>query len=280
MIRIEPSINCRGKIVNLDTPKIMGIVNVTNDSFYDGGKLNTTADIIKHSESLLASGAHILDVGGASTKPGAKAVSPDEEKSRVIPAIQAIVKAFPEAIISVDTYRSSIANTAINEGAAIINDVSGGDLDKQMFQTVAKLKVPYILTHIKGKPETMQHNPVYNDVVQEVFFELAKKQEKLEKLGLTDLIIDPGFGFGKTLEDNYKLMKGLDHFKNLGLPILVGVSRKSMVYKLLDTTPEDALIGTTVLNTYAVYNGASILRVHDADAAKQVVQMMNFIRRV
>ena len=280
MIRIEPSINCRGKIINLDTPKIMGIVNVTPDSFYDGGKLNTTANILKLAEGLLSSGAHILDVGGASTRPGATATSPDEEKSRVIPAIQAIIKEFPEAIISVDTYRSSIANTAVNEGASIINDISGGDLDPGMFQTVAKLKVPYVLTHMRGTPSNKQENPAYTDVVQEVFFDLARKQEKLERLGLTDLIIDPGFGFGKTLEDNYKLIKGLDHFKNLGLPILVGISRKSMVYKLLDTTPDDALIGTTVLNTYAVHNGAAILRVHDADAARQVVQMMNFIHRV
>lgn len=276
MIRITPSINCNGQILDLSEPKIMGILNVTPDSFYDGGNYLDTASQVKKASDYLELGAHIIDVGGQSTRPNGEIIGIQEEKDRVLPAIKALKKEFPDIIISIDTFRASVAEEAINAGASIINDVSGGNYDVDMFHTVARLKAPYILTHIFGDKDNLHTKASSEDILQDVFFELAKKQELLEKMGVTDIIIDPGFGFGKTIEDNYRLLNGLNHFNSLGLPMLVGVSQKSMIYKMLNTTTENALTGTIVANVLALQKGANILRVHNVEAAAHTINMLRF----
>jgi dihydropteroate synthase len=275
----KSTINCRGKIINLSTPLVMGVINLGPDSFYDGGRTRTSWDVLKLAGKLLGEGAAILDLGAASSRPGAHLVSASTERRRIIPAIELLVKEFPEAILSVDTYNASIAREAIEKGAHIINDISAGEFDKEMFETIAQLQVPYIMMHMKGKPENMQENPVYEDVIREITFYFARKVNQLRDFGVHDIIIDPGFGFGKSLEDNYRILNKLDYLKIFELPILVGVSRKSMINKVLGTLPDQALNGTTVLNTIALQKGANILRVHDAREAAEAVKIIELLKQ-
>ena len=268
-------INCKGNLVDLSTPKIMGILNVTPDSFYDGGRYTTEKDILKRVDKMLNDGATFIDVGAYSTRPKAKNVSLEEELNRSIKAINAILKTFPETLISVDTFRSKVAQEAINAGACMINDISGGTLDSNMFQTVANLQVPYILMHIQGTPENMQENPHYTDVVCDIRAYFSDKINTLKNLGINDIILDVGFGFGKTIAHNYELLNNLDLFNCFGLPLLAGISRKSMLYKILDIEAKNALNATTVANTLALQKGASILRVHDVKEAFEAVKIVN-----
>lgn len=267
------TLNINGELMILDSPKIMGILNITPDSFYSESRVSSESEILSRAEKMLLNGADFLDIGGYSSKPGAEDVSEDEEMNRVIPAISAVKKAFPETVISIDTFRSSVAMAAINAGASLVNDISGGDGDPEMFHTVKKLKVPYIIMHMQGTPHTMQNNPSYKNVVQDVYKALSLKLSKLKLLGVTDVIVDVGFGFGKTLEHNYDLLANLDYFHSLDAPLLVGMSRKSMIYKALDITPEESLNGTVVLNTIATQKGAQILRVHDVKEAKEMLRL-------
>ena len=268
-------------MVSLEKPTVMGIVNVTPDSFYDGGKYNRSLSaVLKQVEKHLDEGATFIDVGGYSSRPNAKNISVEEEQSRVLPVIKEIVKNFPEVLISIDTFRSEVAIRAVNEGASIVNDISAGNLDVKMPGTVAELQVPYIAMHMKGTPQTMQQNPVYNDVVKDLIYFFSKKMDEFNLLGINDVILDVGFGFGKTVEDNYRLLKHLDRFKLFKIPILVGVSRKSMLYKPLDISPELALNATTVAHTIALQNGANILRAHDVKEAMEAIRLvdeLNFV---
>ncbi len=272
------TINCAGKIIKLSTPVVMGVINLTPDSFYDGGKYKSNWDVIKQAEQFLYEGATIIDMGAASTRPGAEIVSPIEEQKRLLPALESVLKKFPAAIISIDTYNSSTARLAIENGAHIINDIFAGNLDAKMFETVAQFNVPYIMMHIKGTPVNMQKNPVYSDLVEDIIFYFSEKINKLQSLGVKDIIIDPGFGFGKTLEHNYELLNKLNYLKILELPLMVGLSRKSMVNKVLGITPEEALNGTTVLNTIALTKGADILRVHDVKEAAEAIKLVKKYR--
>lgn len=269
----KTTINCKGKLIDLKTPIVMGIVNVTPDSFYDGGKNNSVENAVNQAEKHLNEGATILDVGGYSSRPGADNVSEQEELERVIPVIKAIIQEYPESIISIDTFRSKVASKAIESGASIINDISAGDMDNNMFNTVADLNVPYIMMHMQGTPETMQNNPTYKNIIQEITNYFSEKINALRKKGVNDIIIDPGFGFGKTLEHNYKTLDNLNHFQLLGVPVLAGLSRKSMIYKLLNTNAKGALNGTIAANTIALHNGANILRVHDVKEAVECVKI-------
>jgi dihydropteroate synthase len=268
------TINCKGTLIDLALPKVMGILNITPDSFYDGGKYKDEIAILKQVEKMLLDGATFIDVGAYSSRPGAKHISEVEELQRIIPVIDLLMKNFPEIIISVDTFRSKVALETINSGAAIINDISGGTMDAKMFETVANLQVPYILMHMLGTPQNMQKNPVYNDVVQEIISFFAAQIFKLHQLKLNDVIIDVGFGFGKTINHNYKILKNLSLFKNLDAPILAGISRKSMLYKTLDISAQEALNATTSANTIALLNGANILRVHDVKEAVEAVRIV------
>ncbi|WP_295123905.1 dihydropteroate synthase [uncultured Chitinophaga sp.] len=270
------TINCRGKLLDLSSPVVMGIININEDSFYAGSRSHELHEVTARAAQMLADGATILDLGGQSTRPGQPQVSAEEEANRVIPAIHAIVHHYPEAIISIDTYYASVADKAVKAGAAIVNDISAGNLDKKMIATVAKLGVPYVAMHMKGKPETMQKQARYQDVVQEVLDYLIRKLETLRQAGIKDVIADPGFGFAKNMEHNYQLLNGLHALKVLDVPILAGVSRKGMIYKLLETSAEDALNGTTVVNTLALQQGALILRVHDVKAAMEVIRIMQY----
>jgi dihydropteroate synthase len=267
------SLNCRGKILHLNQPIVMGILNVTPDSFYDGGKFIEESGILKRVEEMIQQGAVIIDVGGASSRPNSAIISVEDELLRTIKHIELISKYFPEAILSIDTWRSRVAKEAIEAGACIINDISGGDMDEKMFKTVAELQSPYILMHMQGTPQTMQVNPVYDNVVTEVIGSLKTKMEKLRSLGVHDIIVDPGFGFGKTNEHNFRLLKNLNLFKILKSPVLVGVSRKSMINKTLNIKAHEALNGTTALNMAALMNGANILRVHDVKEAMETIQL-------
>ncbi len=269
------TINCKDKLLNLDSPIVMGILNVTPDSFYDGGNYLLESDILQQSKNMLLEGATIIDIGGYSSKPGAKEVSEEEELNRVIPAIKIIIKKYPETIISIDTFRSEVAKKAIEAGASIINDISAGELDSNMFNTVKQLQVPYCIMHMKGTPQTMQKEPKYDNVVTDVYQYLHKKVTELNRLGINDVIIDLGFGFGKTIEHNYELLANLSHFKSLNSPILVGISRKSMIYKTLGISSKEALNGTTALNSIALQNGGNILRVHDVKEAAEVISLNN-----
>ncbi len=262
------------KEVDLSIPVVAGIVNITPDSFFDGGKMDDEATMLKAVEKMVAEGAGIIDVGAVSTRPGSKNVSTKEELARLLPAVQAIHKAFPDIALSIDTFRSWVAVRVIDEvGPIIINDISGGTLDSNMFETVAKLQVPYILSHIKGTPLNMQEEPQYDDLIREVAQYFAERVKKLNKLGVKEVILDPGFGFGKTLDHNYELLNKLDAFKVYQLPVMVGLSRKSMIWKALDATPETALNGTSVANTLALMGGADILRVHDVKEAVEAVKI-------
>jgi dihydropteroate synthase len=273
------TLNCKGKLLVIDKPIIMGILNITPDSFYEGHIEKSAASITDMVEKMLTEGADIIDIGGQSTRPGSKRISAIEETERVMPVIETIIKKIPQAIISIDTYHSQVATAAVNAGASLVNDISAGTLDDKMIAAVAALQVPYIAMHIKGTPETMQHNPQYGDVLKEVADFFIHKIEECKKAGINDVIIDPGFGFGKTIEHNFSLLKNLAVFKMLDKPILAGISRKGMIYKTLDIPAAEALNGTTCLNTIALLNGANILRVHDVKAAKQIVTLLNTYSR-
>jgi dihydropteroate synthase len=269
------SLNCKGKLVFIEKPLVMGILNITDDSFYPGSRLKNTDDVEKQALKMLEEGADILDVGAQSTRPGSKRFSAKEELEKLLPAIAAILKHFPETLISIDTYHSEVAKETIQAGASIINDISGGEMDNSMIATVASLKAPYICMHMKGVPETMQQQPNYDDVTREVLDYFIKKTDECKRAGIHDVIIDPGFGFGKTIAHNFTLLKNLSVFKMLERPILAGLSRKSTIYKTLKTDAENSLNGTTVLNTLALLNGASLLRVHDVKQAKEVVNLLD-----
>jgi dihydropteroate synthase len=269
------TINCNGKLVDLSIPKVMGILNVTPNSFYDGGKYSDEKNMLLHVEKMLSDGAAFIDVGAYSSKPSAQFVSEDEEAERLVPIINLVLKYFPKAIISVDTFRANVAKAGIENGASIINDISAGSLDGKMMTTVAQLQVPYIIMHMKGNPQTMQSLAQYENITKEMLFYFSEKIAKARELGINDLIIDPGFGFAKTLKQNFEVMNNLELFQMLELPMLVGVSRKSMIYKTLETEPGSALNGTTVLNTIALQKGANILRVHDVKEAVEAVKLVS-----
>ena len=268
-------INANGRLMDLSEPQVMGILNVTPDSFYAGSHGVTEGYIIDRIHQIMNEGASIIDIGACSTRPGADEVSMEEEMSRLRMGLELIRQHRPDAIVSVDTYRADVAKMCVEEyGAAIINDISAGQMDEQMFPTIARLGVPYIIMHMKGTPKDMQVNPQYDHFLKEVFYYFSEKAQRLRDLGVKDIIIDPGFGFGKTLEHNYELMNHLEEFALFELPLLVGVSRKSMIYKHLGITPEEALNGTTTLNTIALLKGASILRVHDVREAMESVKIV------
>ena len=268
-------INVNGKLMDLSEPQVMGILNVTPDSFYAGSRAETERDITQRIHQIVNEGASIIDIGAYSSRPNAQHISAEEEMSRLRTGLELIRKHHPEAIVSVDTFRADIARMCVEEyGVAIINDISAGNMDEQMFPTIARLGVPYIIMHMKGTPQNMQENPHYNHFLKEIFYYFSEKVQKLRDLGAKDIIIDPGFGFGKTIEHNYELMNHLEEFHLFELPILVGISRKSMIYKLLGITPEEALNGTTALNTIALTKGAHILRVHDVKEAVECVKIV------
>lgn len=274
------SLNCGGKLLMMDKPLVMGILNITPDSFFDGGRHTSEKALLERAEHMLKEEADILDLGAMSTRPGATFVSEEEERSRLLPAVKSIRKEYPQAIISVDTFRAEIAKEAVEKGADIINDISGGTQDKKMFDTIAKLQVPYVMMHMQGTPENMQKNPHYKDVVKEVGMFFSEQLQKLKLLGVHDVILDPGFGFGKTLDHNFQLLHELRYFDMFELPVLVGVSRKSMVNRLLGTKPETALNGTTAVHVLALERGADILRVHDVKEARQAVRVVQKIREI
>lgn len=274
------TLNCNGKLLVTARPLIMGIINVTPDSFFEGSRKPNTGDALASASAMLAAGAPILDIGGQSTRPGSKRVGPEEEMDRVLPVVDAIHKNFPEAIISIDTYSASVAKHAVNAGASIINDISGGTMDENMFAEAGKLNVPYICSHIKGTPEDMQSHAFYKDVMDELLEYFAEKAERCLKSGIKDFIIDPGFGFGKTAEHNLIVLKNLSLLSVLNKPILAGLSRKSVIYKTLGITPGEALNGSTVLHTIALLNGACILRVHDVKEAVEAVALVSRYRAV
>lgn len=274
-INRRQTINCHGRLIDLSAPVVMGIVNATPDSFFAGSRFLGETDILKRVEQILSEGGTMVDVGAYSSRPGAEHITADEEITRLMPVLESIRKHFPHVIISIDTFRASVANKAVSEGEAdIVNDISGGEMDPAMFEAVANLKVPYVLMHMQGTPQNMHHNPTYHDLMSDISKWLSVRVNALRAMGVADIIIDPGFGFGKTLHHNFMLLKELNQFKLFELPVLVGVSRKSMVYKLLDVAVEDALNGTTVLNTFALQKGANILRVHDVKEAVQCVALI------
>lgn len=274
------TLNIKGNLLHLDTPQVMGILNVTPDSFYAGSRKQTEEEIAMRAESILNEGGTIIDIGGYSSRPDAAEVSEEEEMTRLEMALRIITRNYPDAILSVDTFRSAIARRCVEEfGVAIINDISGGELDTDMFPTIAKLKVPYIMMHMRGTPQTMQQFTHYTHLTADILQWFAERVEKLYQMGANDIIIDPGFGFSKTLEQNYELMRHLSDFRLLELPLLVGISRKSMIYKLLGGTPSDSLNGTIALNTFALLNGADILRVHDVRAAVETVKIVGQLRK-
>jgi len=273
---IERTIRVNGQLMDLSTPKVMGILNVTPDSFYAGSRKETTSDIVNRVEQIITEGADMIDIGAYSSRPNAEHVSTKEEMARLRKGLEAIREVAPEAIVSVDTFRADVASMCVEEyGVALINDISGGQMDERMFDTVARLDVPYIMMHMQGTPQNMQQHIHYDHIRMEIMQYFALRVQDLHARGVKDIIIDPGFGFGKTLAHNYELFKHLEDFKLFGLPLLVGISRKSMIYKLLDSSPEEALNGTTVLNTIALTKGADILRVHDVKACVEAVRIFN-----
>ena len=278
-LKRKNTLNLNGQILDLAQPVVMGIINVTPDSFFDGGKYKTDKKVVKRAEEILAQGGTVIDIGAVSTQPGKEGISTKEEIDRLLPAVKAIKKEFPDAFLSIDTYRSWVALKVIEEcGPCIVNDVSGGNFDVHMFDTIGKLGVPYVLMHMQGTPLKMQENPVYEDIIRDISLFFTERVKQLTKAGVKDVIIDPGFGFGKLLEHNYELLNRLDSFKVFQLPLMVGVSRKGMIYRLLGSNPEEALNGTTVVNTLALMGGADILRVHDVREAVEAVRIMNKVR--
>ena len=276
----EPmTINCKGRLIDLNTPKVMGILNVTPDSFFDGSRYTSSSAILHHTANMLSEGADFIDIGGYSSRPGATDIPEADEIKRVVPAIAAVIHEFPDAVISVDTFRSGVARAAVDSGAAIVNDISAGSLDANMMKTVAALQVPYIMMHMRGNPANMQTLTDYGNIVKEMTMYFSEKISEARRLGINDLLIDPGFGFAKTLEQNYEILRRLEDFSMLEAPLLVGVSRKSMVYKPLGTSASEALNGTTVLNTIALSKGAKILRVHDVKEAVEAVKLFQLSNR-
>ena len=278
---ILKSLNVNGRLLDLSTPQVMGILNVTPDSFYAGSRSRTEAEIAARACQILDEGASIIDIGAYSSRPNAEHISPEEEMQRLRTGLEILNRNHPDAIISVDTFRAEVARQCVEEyGAAIINDISAGEMDEQMFPTVARLNVPYIMMHMQGTPQNMQKEPRYENLLKEVFMYFARKVRQLRDLGMKDIILDPGFGFGKTLEHNYELMAHLEEFGIFELPLLVGVSRKSMIYRLFGATPQEALNGTTVLDTVALMKGADILRVHDVREAVEAVRLIEKLKSV
>ena len=278
---ILKSLNVNGRLLDLSTTQVMGILNVTPDSFYAGSRSRTEAEIAARACQILDEGASIIDIGAYSSRPNAEHISPEEEMQRLRTGLEILNRNHPDAIISVDTFRAEVARQCVEEyGAAIINDISAGEMDEQMFPTVARLNVPYIMMHMQGTPQNMQKEPHYENLLKEVFMYFARKVRQLRDLGMKDIILDPGFGFGKTLEHNYELMAHLEEFGIFELPLLVGVSRKSMIYRLFGATPQEALNGTTVLDTVALMKGADILRVHDVREAVEAVRLIEKLKSV
>jgi dihydropteroate synthase len=272
------TLNIQGRLIDLSTPRVMGILNVTPDSFYDGGRFMTETSVLQQVEKMLDEGADFIDVGGYSSRPGAIDITAQEERERIVGAVSAILKRFPGVMMSVDTFRSTVAEAAIAAGAVMINDISGGNLDEKMFQTVARLKVPYIVMHMRGNPQNMNSMTEYNHLIKEMIDYFHQKIAILRALEVRDLLIDPGFGFSKTIDQNFTLLHHLEKFSILERPLLVGLSRKSMIWKTLAIKPEDALNGTTAINTMALLKGADILRVHDVLEARQVIKLFNSMR--
>ena len=275
---MKKTLNIAGKLLDLSTPQVMGILNVTPDSFFSGSRVLQIEDAYKKADKMLSEGASMLDIGGHSTRPGADAVSEEEELNRVLPVVEMLRKRFPKAIISIDTFRALVARKSIEAGAHIINDIAGGNLDPLMFETVVELNVPYILMHSRGTPQTMKELNQYDDLVTDVLRELQAKIYQLRQLGVKDIVADMGFGFAKNADQNYVLLRELQAFEALGVPLLVGVSRKSMIWRKLDITPDQSLNGTTALNTVAILNGANILRVHDVKEAIEVVKLVRLLQ--
>jgi dihydropteroate synthase len=273
------TLNCKGRLVVVEKPMVMGIINATPDSFYSGSRFDGVEKILAHAELMINEGADILDIGGQSTRPGSEPVSSAEEIERTIPAIKAIINKFPTTLISIDTYYAEVAAEAVAAGASMVNDISAGSMDKKMIATVASLNVPYVLMHMKGNPQTMQQNPLYENVTREILDFFISKTDELKKAGINDIILDPGFGFGKTMEHNFELLRNLSVFKIPERPVMIGLSRKSFIYKTIGTTAENALNGTTVLNTIGIMNGASIIRVHDVKEAKEVVNLISALKK-
>ena len=270
----KSTINCRGKLVDLSEPKVMGVLNITPDSFYDGGKHDSIDKIKQQTKKMIEEGADFIDVGGYSSRPGAENIKTEEEEKRLFPVLEMIRKNYPDVIISVDTFRHSIAEKVVkNFEVDMINDISAGEMDEKMFETVADLKVPYIIMHMKGTPQNMKEMNQYDDMMSEIIYYFSEKYARLKKMGVPDIIIDPGFGFAKDIKQNFELLKNLDSFKVFELPMLVGLSRKSMIYKSLGTTPDEALTGTIGLNMLALEKGADVLRVHDVKQAKETIQL-------
>ena len=267
------TINCKGTLIDLATPKVMGIINVTPDSFYDGGATTLESEIISQASQMLEQGATFLDVGGYSSRPGATDISQQQEINRVVPAINAIIKQFPRALISIDTFRSEVAKQAVNAGACIVNDISAGKLDPKMLQTIGELKIPYCMMHMRGTPQTMKTLIEYQNITKQVLFYFSERVAAARAYNINDIIVDPGFGFAKTTDQNFELLNHLELFETLDLPILAGVSRKSMVYKTLDISAKEALNGTTALHMVALQKGARILRVHDVKPAKECITL-------
>jgi dihydropteroate synthase len=267
------TLNCNGKLIDLNTPKVMGILNVTPDSFYDGGKFKNDKSFLSQAEKLIKEGADFVDIGAYSSRPGASFVSEKEEINRLIPIVNLIHNTFPETPISIDSFRSKVIKKSIQAGGAMVNDISAGQLDPMMFETVGKLGVPYIMMHMKGTPQTMQQMTTYSDLIKDIYYYFSKQINLAKKHRINDLIIDLGFGFSKTLDQNFKLLNSLDFYTNLNLPLLIGISRKSMIYKVLDTNPDNALNGTSALNMVALNKGAKILRVHDVKEAIECIKL-------
>ena len=272
------TINCKGKLVDLTSPKVMGILNLTPDSFFDGGKYKDEISILKQVEYMLEHGATFIDMGAYSSRPGADHVPEDEELQRMTPVIDLILKNFPDTLISIDTFRSKVAAESIEHGAAIINDIAAGNLDENMFATIAKHQVPYIMMHMKGTPQSMQKEAVYDNMINDLRFYFSEKIQETTSKKINDVIIDPGFGFAKTTAQNYTLLNHLDMFQTFGLPILIGLSRKSMIYKVLGSSPQEALNGTTALHTVALLKGANIIRAHDVKEASECIKLVEALK--
>lgn len=272
---INLSINCNGKLVDLNTPKVMGVLNITPDSFYDGGRYKDAKSILNQTEKLISEGATFLDIGAYSSRPGADFISENEELKRIVPVVELIQKNNPDVLISIDSFRAKVIRECVSAGAVISNDISAGKLDPDMIKTVGELGVPYIMMHMRGTPQTMKNHTTYQHLINEIYAYFSKQIELARQHNITDIIIDPGFGFAKTLAQNYELLNQMEFFKNLSCPILTGVSRKSMIYKVLGCTAEEALNGTTALNMVALMNGACILRVHDVKEAVECIKLFN-----
>ncbi|MBT8205491.1 MAG: dihydropteroate synthase [Eudoraea sp.] len=267
------TLNCKGRLISLETPKIMGILNITPDSFYDGGRYQKTGEILRQTEKMLMEGATFIDVGAYSSRPGAANVPEQEEETRILPIVELLLTEFPEVLLSIDTFRSSIARSCVSRGAALINDISAGNQDPQMMNVVGELGVPYIMMHMRGTPQTMSGLTDYEDLIKEIVYYFSEKIAQGRAAGINDMVLDPGFGFAKNLEQNYELLKSLNLLKNLEYPLLIGLSRKSMIYKLLEQSPDEALNGTTALHMYGLLKGANILRVHDVKEALECVRL-------